>query len=81
MQKEVSVHSVLVNTAGTSSIRRTVQRLALLNITLGRSRLSGVARATIPDEQSHLIFTLLEQDLIHRLLSWRYLWQNQYSLC
>ena len=26
-----------------------------MNITLRRSRLSGVARATIPDKQSHLI--------------------------
>ena len=26
-----------------------------VNITLRRSRLSGVARATIPDKQSHLI--------------------------
>ena len=26
-----------------------------LNITLRRSRLSGVARATIPDKQSHLV--------------------------
>lgn len=27
----------------------------LLNITLRRSRLSGVARATFPDKQSHLV--------------------------
>ena len=27
----------------------------LVNITLRRSRLSGVARATIPDKQSHLV--------------------------
>ena len=26
-----------------------------MNITLRRSRLSGVARATIPDKQSHLV--------------------------
>ena len=26
-----------------------------VNITLRRSRLSGVARATIPDKQSHLV--------------------------
>lgn len=28
---------------------------AEMNITLRRSRLSGVARATIPDKQSHLV--------------------------
>ena len=28
-----------------------------LNITLRRSRLSGVARATFPDKQSHLVAT------------------------
>ena len=29
--------------------------LSSLNITLRRSRLSGVARATLPDKQSHLV--------------------------
>ena len=29
--------------------------LDVLNITLRRSRLSGVARATFPDKQSHLV--------------------------
>ncbi|MDD3415202.1 MAG: hypothetical protein PHY47_14525 [Lachnospiraceae bacterium] len=31
-----------------------------LNITLRRSRLSGVAKATFPDKQSHLVATLFE---------------------
>ena len=31
------------------------QHTVLVNITLRRSRLSGVARATIPDKQSHLV--------------------------
>ena len=42
-----------------------------LNITLRRSRLSGVARATFPDKQSHLVTTVPCFDLYHRPLAWR----------
>ena len=31
------------------------EKSVYLNITLRRSRLSGVARATLPDRQSHLV--------------------------
>ena len=43
-----------------------------LNITVRRSRQSGVARATCPDQRSHLlIVTQPEQDLDHIPLSWK----------
>ena len=43
-----------------------------VNITVRRSRQSGVARATCPDQRSHLlIVTQPEQDLDHIPLSWK----------
>ena len=43
-----------------------------MNITVRRSRQSGVARATCPDQRSHLlIVTQPEQDLDHIPLSWK----------
>lgn len=47
MQKETKLEEIL---------RLTLESLQKqVNITLRRSRLSGVARATLPDRQSHLV--------------------------
>ena len=54
----------------------------LLNITARRSRQSGVARATCPDQRSHLlIVTQPEQDLDHIPLSWKGLLMDRCSRC
>ena len=53
-----------------------------LNITARRSRQSGVARATCPDQRSHLlIVTQPEQDLDHIPLSWKGLLMDRCSRC
>ena len=54
----------------------------IVNITARRSRQSGVARATCPDQRSHLlIVTQPEQDLDHIPLSWKGLLMDRCSRC
>ena len=69
-------HIVYVNAAMQN------EKTELVNITVRRSRQSGVARATCPDQRSHLlIVTQPEQDLDHIPLSWKGLLMDRCSRC